>query len=277
MDYFDSINIEYSPGERTNLHLISMGSGPKILFLHGWLHSGRRWETIMQALCSKYELIAPDLPGFGNSAPLKKGFITIKTYSQIISQLAEILSTKNRIYAVVADSLGAILILKILNDEGLKDTKLLLSGCPIHGLPRPLKAISRLNLVSMQLSMIHKIPKRICDPLIRACSLATVSKLEYADPIMVEDVYRADPNTAGLILSDLCNSRIDEIPFITGSCNCTIVRGEKDLIVSKRSSMRLAEKLGADYIEISRARHTPMTENVEEFMAALNMLLNKNG
>ena len=47
------------------------GRGPAILFLHGIPDSGRAWDGVVTRLAAHHRCLAPDLPGFGASAPDK--------------------------------------------------------------------------------------------------------------------------------------------------------------------------------------------------------------
>ena len=49
-------------------HVVSAGSGPALLLLHGWPEYWRTWEPVMQRQAGRFTLIAPDLRGFGESA-----------------------------------------------------------------------------------------------------------------------------------------------------------------------------------------------------------------
>ena len=49
------------------LHVVRTGSGPLVLLLHGWPEFWLTWEPVMTRLADRFELIAPDLRGFGDS------------------------------------------------------------------------------------------------------------------------------------------------------------------------------------------------------------------
>ena len=48
-------------------HLVSAGSGPPLLLLHGWPEFWLTWEPVMHRLADRFKLLAPDLRGFGES------------------------------------------------------------------------------------------------------------------------------------------------------------------------------------------------------------------
>lgn len=48
-------------------HVARAGSGPALLFLHGWPEFWLTWEEVMARLSDRFTCIAPDLRGFGDS------------------------------------------------------------------------------------------------------------------------------------------------------------------------------------------------------------------
>lgn len=53
---------------------IDAGSGPPLLFLHGNPDSAVMWSAAIERLARRHRCVAPDLPGFGASAPAGAGF-----------------------------------------------------------------------------------------------------------------------------------------------------------------------------------------------------------
>jgi 2-succinyl-6-hydroxy-2,4-cyclohexadiene-1-carboxylate synthase len=45
----------------------SIGSGPVLVFIHGWLLSRRYWEPLVEALSPSFQCLTYDLRGFGES------------------------------------------------------------------------------------------------------------------------------------------------------------------------------------------------------------------
>jgi pimeloyl-ACP methyl ester carboxylesterase len=50
------------------LHYLTAGQGPAVVLLHGYAETSRMWRPIIPLLAGKFTVIAPDLPGIGDSA-----------------------------------------------------------------------------------------------------------------------------------------------------------------------------------------------------------------
>lgn len=55
------------PANGITLHVARAGSGPPLLLLHGWPEFWLTWAPVMERLAGRFQLIAPDLRGFGES------------------------------------------------------------------------------------------------------------------------------------------------------------------------------------------------------------------
>src|ERR1700720_3897157 len=51
-----------------NLHYLTAGKGPAVILLHGYAETSLMWRPIMPQLGERFTVIAPDLPGIGDSA-----------------------------------------------------------------------------------------------------------------------------------------------------------------------------------------------------------------
>ena len=50
------------------LHYLIAGHGPAVVLLHGYAETSRMWRPLMRTLAPHFTVIAPDLPGIGDSA-----------------------------------------------------------------------------------------------------------------------------------------------------------------------------------------------------------------
>jgi pimeloyl-ACP methyl ester carboxylesterase len=72
------------------LHYLSAGHGPAVILLHGYTQTSRMWEPIIPVLAERFSVIAPDLPGIGDSAIPKDG-LDMKTAAMRVHVLAKAL------------------------------------------------------------------------------------------------------------------------------------------------------------------------------------------
>ena len=49
------------------LHYLTAGQGPTVILLHGYTQTSRMWRPLIPRLAEKFTIIAPDLPGIGDS------------------------------------------------------------------------------------------------------------------------------------------------------------------------------------------------------------------
>src|SRR5947207_9891522 len=50
------------------LHYLTAGHGPAVILLHGYTQTSRMWRPLIPLLAERFTVIAPDLPGIGESA-----------------------------------------------------------------------------------------------------------------------------------------------------------------------------------------------------------------
>src|SRR5882672_6060032 len=83
--------------EGKKIHYLTAGQGPAVLLLHGYTQTSRMWRPLIEKLKDKFTVIAPDLPGIGDSDVPKNGS-DMKTAAIRIHDLAKKLGvTKARV------------------------------------------------------------------------------------------------------------------------------------------------------------------------------------
>jgi pimeloyl-ACP methyl ester carboxylesterase len=79
--------------EGVTLHYATAGHGPPLILLHGYAETSRMWNPIIPVLAERFTVIAPDLPGIGDSAIPQSG-LDMKTAAVRIHALARSLGIK---------------------------------------------------------------------------------------------------------------------------------------------------------------------------------------
>jgi pimeloyl-ACP methyl ester carboxylesterase len=54
--------------EGVKLHYLTAGHGPAVILLHGYAETSLMWKPIIPVLAERFTVIAPDLPGIGDSS-----------------------------------------------------------------------------------------------------------------------------------------------------------------------------------------------------------------
>ena len=75
------------------IHYLTAGQGPAVILLHGYTQTSRMWKPIIPLLAKKFTVIAPDLPGIGDSGIPKDG-LDMKTSAIRIHGLAKSLGVE---------------------------------------------------------------------------------------------------------------------------------------------------------------------------------------
>lgn len=121
------------------------GDGPPLLLVHGWGGSSRHWLGAFAALAAQHELIAPDLPGFGDSPPARAP-TSLSTLRDATIALCDALGLGR--VAVAGHSLGAAVALLLAAERPAQVARLALAS---FGLPRSAAEAASVAAVHLQL------------------------------------------------------------------------------------------------------------------------------
>src|SRR5690349_15043275 len=77
-----------------HINYVSAGQGPALILLHGYTQTSLMWTRIIPVLAKRFTVIAPDLPGIGDSEIPKDG-LDIKNAAIRIRALAATLGIQS--------------------------------------------------------------------------------------------------------------------------------------------------------------------------------------
>jgi pimeloyl-ACP methyl ester carboxylesterase len=93
----EAIASKFAEVDGAKLHYLTAGKGPAVVLLHGYTQTSRMWRPIIPLLAEKFTVIAPDLPGIGDSDIPKKG-LDMKSAAASVHALVKSLGiTKARV------------------------------------------------------------------------------------------------------------------------------------------------------------------------------------
>ncbi len=118
--------------DNVQLHYLTAGRGPAIILLHGYAETSRMWRPIIPLLAERFTVIAPDLPGIGESAIPESG-IDMKTSATHIHALARSLGVEKA--RVVGHDIGLMVAYAYATQFPTETEKLVVMDAFLPGVP----------------------------------------------------------------------------------------------------------------------------------------------
>ena len=115
-----------------NLHYMTAGHGTPLILLHGYAETSLMWKPIIPRLAQRFKVIAPDLPGIGDSDIPKDG-LDLKGAAIRIHDLAKSLGVEKA--EVVGHDIGLMVAYAYAAQFPSEVTKLVLMDAFLPGVP----------------------------------------------------------------------------------------------------------------------------------------------
>jgi haloalkane dehalogenase len=128
---FRSIEVQEAVLEGYRIAFRRVGSGPPVLFIHGWPLSGVTYRHAVDALKDEHTCIVPDLPGAGDSPWDPRVTEMFGDFTRLMRLLVDHLGLTR--FAIVAHDSGGTIARKLAAELGPRVTGLLLSNTELAG------------------------------------------------------------------------------------------------------------------------------------------------
>ena len=115
-----------------NIHYMTAGRGTALILLHGYAETSLMWKPIIPALAQRFTVIAPDLPGIGDSDIPSSG-LDMKSAAIRIHDLAMSLGVQKA--EVVGHDIGLMVAYAYAAQFPSEVTKLVLMDAFLPGVP----------------------------------------------------------------------------------------------------------------------------------------------
>src|SRR5579871_5253137 len=112
------------------MHYLTAGEGPAVILLHGYAETSHMWRPLMPQLAKKFMVIAPDLPGIGDSGIPKDG-LDMKNAAIRIHNLAKSLNIQKA--EVVGHDIGLMVAYAYAAQFPSETTKLVVMDAFLPG------------------------------------------------------------------------------------------------------------------------------------------------
>jgi len=236
------------------------GSGPALLLLHAaWGDAEMSWSRVWDQLARSYTIIAPDLPGFGQSDKL-----STPTLSGMATMLKELLDALHldRVM-VVGNSFGAGLAIKFENDHPQMVSQLVLvDGGYMPLIPGFLRKFISLPGVNQGFRT-----------LIRNLTFSKKTlKRSFANPARLPTGFleKIEQNTMAYSRISFDTIMNHNSPLLKPTAPTLLVWGAEDGLATLKQADAIQKWIPeARLITIDGAGHMPQVEKPEEFVAAV--------
>jgi pimeloyl-ACP methyl ester carboxylesterase len=109
----------------TTNYIDTGGDKPALLLLHGWGCKGETYRKLIDGLSSRFRVIAPDLPGFGQTPEPPEPW-GVGGYADFVKSFCKSLKVQNP--ALFGHSLGCRIIIKLIAEHDFSCGKIVLTG-----------------------------------------------------------------------------------------------------------------------------------------------------
>ncbi|MGA6223824.1 alpha/beta fold hydrolase [Streptomyces umbrinus] len=258
-----SFNVPSPHGPRTvTLAYARVGSGEPLLLLHGIGHHRQAWDPVVDILAAERDVIAVDLPGFGESPALPDGLAhDLPTMNAALSGLCEALDLDRP--HVAGNSLGGLLALELGREKLVRSvTALSPAGfwSPVErryafGLLQAMQAAAR----SMPLPMVERLSRSAAGRTVLTSSIYARPGRRSPEAVVAETLALA--NAQGFAETLRAGGSVqfsDDVPGLP----VTVAWGTRDRILVRRQGIRAKQIIPrARLVRLPGCGHVPMNDD----------------
>ena len=141
----EHLSVEANGG---HFHIARVGQGRPLLLLHGWPEFWLTWEPVMTRLADRFQLIAPDLRGFGDSDKPPEGLYGPDLHAQDMVALLDQLGIAR--VGVIGHDVGGAVMQPLARQAPERFAGLYFSGFVYPGIGARMGTPDRLNEIWYQ-------------------------------------------------------------------------------------------------------------------------------
>jgi pimeloyl-ACP methyl ester carboxylesterase len=245
-----------------DLYYKTAGKGKPFLILHGWGASSVSWLRIIDEMAGKgFELIVPDLPGFGKTE-MPKTVWGVGDYADLIIEFLKALRISE--FYLLGHSFGGGIALKMATEKNVKPLKIIFCDAAII-------REERLNFRQRISKFLARIGTKIIAKDSRAYLFFEMLAYKLSGTY---DYYHAKPLMKEVFKKVLSEDLTHLLPQV--DMPCLIVWGEDDQIIPVEDGVLFQQEIDDSEIKIIKgARHNPYKTDSVEVSESIIKFLNK--
>lgn len=247
-----------------NLHYLASGTGPDVLFIHGWASSCRMWQGAMEFLAPHFRCWAIDLAGFGDSDKPANGWYTVPNFTAYVRAFAREAGIERA--HVVGHSMGGMIALDLAATHRDFVQRLVVVNPVVTGRTR---------------LQVHRLINRGFDRPLLSLTMQVwpvVVKIPFGRLLAAQVGRNPQDLTKATIESALGGLRAltgyDTTPRLPQiAAPSLVVVGARDLVVSPREGRLAAERVPDAQLVVMPTGHSPVDDKAAEFNSLLSSFL----
>ncbi|GAA5702222.1 MULTISPECIES: alpha/beta fold hydrolase [Streptomyces] len=258
-----SFSVPSPRGPRTaTVSYARVGAGEPLLLLHGIGHHRQAWDPVVDILATERDVIAVDLPGFGESPALPDGLRhDLSTVVPVLGALCEALGIERP--HVAGNSLGGLLALELGREKLVRSVTALSPA----GFWTPVERRYAFGVLMAMRQGARQLPLPVVERLSRtAVGRAALTSTIYARPgrrspeaVVAETLALANAAAFSETLKAGTTVQFtDDIPAVP----VTVAWGTKDRLLVRRQGVRAKQIIPrARLVRLPGCGHVPMNDD----------------
>lgn len=252
--------------------ILEAGDGPPLLLLHGGIESGAAvWAPVIDRLATSHRVVAPDVPGLGESAPMAA--LDQDSFSSWLRDTIQAVGMDRP--TVVAHSLGGSLAARFAADASE-----VLSGLVVYGAPGvgPYRMPMRLMYSALRFSL--RPTARNAERFDRFLLLdLDDTRARHGSWYQAFDVYNREQARVKHVkktmnrLVSIGTKRIPDDDLSRISCPVHLVWGRQDRMVPIKTAETARDRHSWPLHIVADAAHAPHLEQPEAFLDTVRAIL----
>lgn len=253
-----------------SLQIWDEGSGPPLLFVHGFPLDLRMWNAQIEEFSESYRVIAPDLRGFGTSSPVADdATLTMRDYADDLAEMLTLLEIEEPV-CLIGLSMGGYIAFQFWEHHRDKLASLVL--CDTRSIADSDEArenrlkTARVVLEAGSEALAETMTPKLFAPEVSETVLHLVKTfIKEAPPAGIAAASR------GMAERPDVTDRLADIDVPT-----LVLVGEHDSISSPAEMRQIADRIpGAECVVIPHAGHMSPMENYNAFNRSLATFLER--
>ncbi|MBX0330121.1 alpha/beta fold hydrolase [Oscillochloris sp. ZM17-4] len=254
-----------------------------VVLIHGWSSSWYAMSPLLTMLSERSHCVAVDLPGYGESPPLRER-ATIAAYADLLAELIKEISPGQQVVLVGHSMGGMISVTMALRHTPLVERLVLI--CPtisgnlsfwINTFISPITMLERFPIASRVVALLEPYMLSVTDRLMRPASFADRTVISAADYARLRDDARRPGQgrvRAECFWAMRDNDLSDKLALVTTPS--LVIWGMEDNTVPLRDASLVDDLLaGTDLQVLPRAGHWPQFESPERTQRHIRAFLGK--